>query len=104
MAVHNKPWHHAIIIAFALFAIGGLAPAQAQVVVDMSRITCGQFMDYAFDRQEVIGAWMSGYFNASQNRKILDISRYQANSKRVSTYCKKHKNDTLMGAIQRVAW
>jgi acid stress chaperone HdeB len=99
--MYNKPCYHAVIIASAIFMTSPILPANAQVVVDMSRITCGQFMDYAFDKQEVIGAWMSGFFNASQNRKILDISRYQANSKRVSNYCKKHKKETLMSAIQR---
>jgi len=98
-----KALRDAIVVGSVIFIAGTTVPARAQVMVDMARITCGQFMDYAFDKQEVIGAWMSGYFNASLNRKILDIARYQANSKRVSNYCKKHKKDTLMNAIQKVA-
>ncbi|MGO9698752.1 MAG: HdeA/HdeB family chaperone [Xanthobacteraceae bacterium] len=98
-----KALRDAIVVASVIFIAGATVPARAQVMVDMARITCGQFMDYAFDKQEVIGAWMSGYFNASLNRKILDIARYQANSKRVSNYCKKHKNNTLMNAVQKVA-
>jgi len=80
-------------------------PNRAALRVEMSSITCQQFMNYAYDRQMLIGAWMSGYYNASLNRQDLDISRYQANSKRVSNYCKKKKsgNDTLMNAIQKVA-
>ena len=78
-------------------------PNKAAVRVDMASITCKQFMDYAYDKQVMIGAWMSGFYNASLNRQDLDITRYQANSKRVSNYCKKRKKETLMSAIQRVA-
>ncbi len=80
-------------------------PNKAAVRVDMSSITCRQFMDYSYDKQVMIGAWMSGYYNASVGRQDLDIARYQANSKRVSNYCKmmKNRNDSLMNAIQRVA-
>jgi hypothetical protein len=78
-------------------------PNRAVVKVEMSRITCREFTNYAYDKQVLIGAWMSGYYNASQNREELDVNRYRANSKRVSNFCKSHRRDTLMRAIQKVA-
>ncbi len=78
-------------------------PNKAVMRVDMSRITCQEFINYAYDKQVLIGAWMSGYYNASLNRQDLDIARYKANSKRVSNYCKKRRRDTLMTAIHKVA-
>ena len=78
-------------------------PARAVVKVEMMQITCREFIDYSFDKSEAIGAWMSGYWNAARNIETLDIARYKANSKRVSAYCKNHKNATLMATIQKVA-
>jgi hypothetical protein len=78
-------------------------PARAVVRVDMNAITCRQYINYSFDKQLVIGAWMSGYWNAQRNVEALDISRFRANGKRVSDYCRKHRNQTLMTTIQRVA-
>jgi hypothetical protein len=78
-------------------------PARAVVKVEMSAITCQEFMNYAYDRAVLIGAWMSGYWNAARNLETLDITRYKANSKRVSNYCKRHRKDTLMSAIGKVA-
>jgi hypothetical protein len=78
-------------------------PNRAVVKVEMSEITCRQFINYSFDKQAAIGAWMSGYWNAARSMETLDITRYRANSKRVSNYCKKHKKETLMATIQRVA-
>ncbi len=78
-------------------------PARAVVKVDMNEITCQQFINYSFDKQAAIGTWMSGYWNAERNIEVLDITRFRANSKRVSDYCKKHKRTTLMATIRRVA-
>ena len=78
-------------------------PARAVVKVEMTQITCREFIDYSFDKSEAIGAWMSGYWNAARNIETLDIARYKANSKRVSAYCKNHKNAMLMATIQKVA-
>jgi len=78
-------------------------PARAGVKAEMSAITCQEFMNYAYDTAVLIGAWMSGYWNAARNRETLDITRYKANSKRVSNYCKRHRKDTLMSAIGKVA-
>jgi len=78
-------------------------PARAVMKVEMSAITCQEFINYSYDKIVLIGAWMSGYYNASLNRQDLDIARYQANSKRVSNYCKRHRKETLMATIQKVA-
>jgi hypothetical protein len=78
-------------------------PAKAVVKVEMTEITCKQFIDYSFDKSEAIGAWMSGYWNAQRRLETLDITRYKANSKRVSDYCKRHPKAKLMATIQKVA-
>jgi len=79
-------------------------PAKAQVVVDLSVVTCGQYMGKDRDTQDVLAAWMSGYFNAAKNQGMVDLARFERNRKAVETYCKKHKLETLMSAIQRNAY
>jgi hypothetical protein len=49
----------------------------------------------------VLAAWMSGYFNAAKNQSMVDLARFERNRKAVEIYCKKHKLETLMSAIQR---
>ena len=79
-------------------------PAKAQVIVDLSLVTCGQYMGKDRDTQDVIAAWMSGYFNAAKNQSMVDLSRFERNRKAVEKYCKTHKLETLMSAIQRNAY
>ena len=79
-------------------------PAKAQVIVDLSLVTCGQYMGKDRDTQDVLAAWMSGYFNAAKNQSMVDLSRFERNRKAVEKYCKTHKLETLMSAIQRNAY
>lgn len=79
-------------------------PANAQVIVDLSLVTCGQYIGRDRDTQDVIAAWMSGYFNAAKNQSMVDLARFKRNRKAVEKYCKTHKLETLMSAIQRNAY
>ncbi|MGV3635054.1 MAG: HdeA/HdeB family chaperone [Pseudorhodoplanes sp.] len=92
------------LIASAI-AISALAatPAKAQVVLDMTMLTCKQYLEADKDRQDLIAAWMSGYYNAARNNPVFNASLFQQNRNRVSAYCKKHRPETLMSAIQRSA-
>lgn len=99
--MYRNIYRKALLGAVVLAAAG--LPAGAQVRVDMSLITCGQYLNAAFDQQETIAAWMSGYYNASRNQSVVDVNRFERNKKTVVNYCKTHKRETLMSAIQRVA-
>jgi acid stress chaperone HdeB len=87
------------IVASAVFA----TQAKAQVVLDMTMLTCKQYLEADKARQDLIAAWMSGYFNAARSNPVFNATLFQQNRNRVSAYCKKHRPETLMSAIQRSA-
>jgi acid stress chaperone HdeB len=87
------------ILASAVFA----ADAKAQVVLDMTMLTCRQYLEADKARQDLIAAWMSGYYNAAKNNPVFNATLFQQNRNRVTGYCKKHRPETLMSAIQRSA-
>jgi acid stress chaperone HdeB len=92
-------------IVLALTAIAAIfsSPVRAQVIVDMSLITCRQYLESDAERQQLIAAWMSGYFSAAKNFSTLDFRYFDYNKAVVTGYCKKHKAETLMSAIQQNA-
>ena len=45
--------------------------ARAQVVVDLSLITCKQLLELDQERQTLVSSWMAGYFSAS--KKNLNV-------------------------------
>ncbi len=92
------------LFAIAIIFLGAsILPAAAQVRLEMSRITCKQWLDAAWDQQNFMQYWMSGYFNASRSNNLLDFSRLKRNTDKVTAYCKKHRSETLSSAIQKSA-
>src|ERR671913_1361050 len=89
------------IATAALVAALSATPARAQLVVDMSLISCDQFLSSAQERKDVLSAWMGGYYSAMKNLTTIDGRYVVRNSQKVASYCKKAKNETLMSAIQR---
>ena len=55
-----------LILAAAMAAFSAV-PTKAQVSLDMSLITCKQYMESPPERKELIGNWMRGYFSATKN-------------------------------------
>src|SRR5271165_2368799 len=91
-----------VIFAAAILAGVSSAPASAQVVIDMSLITCGDFATRPPEIKAMITSWMSGYFSASKNLNMLQFDYLKRNKEKVGAYCKKHKDETLMSAISKV--
>lgn len=92
-----------IAFAAALLAIAISGPARAQVMVDMSRVTCKQFLDGADERQSLLASWMMGYFSASKNRDVIDVTKATRNINAIARYCQTHKSATLMNAVRKTA-
>ena len=91
------------IVAVTAIALvcGPTVPARAQAVLDLSLITCQQLLAADAERQALIGSWMSGYFSATKNLNILDFRYVERNRRVVGNYCKTHKSETVMSAMQK---
>ncbi|MCC8955390.1 hypothetical protein H8B02_18710 [Bradyrhizobium sp. Pear77] len=75
--------------------------SKAQVVVDLSLVTCRQLLESDRERQTLISSWMAGYFSASKNLSTVDFRYVERNGKVVGNYCKTHKSETVMNAMQK---
>ena len=90
-----------VIASICLLLLTSSAPAHAQVVIDLSLITCKQLLDSDAERQILVSSWMSGYFSASKNLETLDFRYVERNRRVVGNYCKTHKSETVMSAMQK---
>jgi HdeA/HdeB family len=81
-----------------------LAPAFGQVVVDVSKITCDQYVHSKITTPNLIAAWLSGYYNAKRNNKIIDLEALEDNVSKVQNYCYDEKNFKvpIMKAVETV--
>jgi hypothetical protein len=69
-----------------------ISPAQAQIVMDVSKITCDQYVHSKIATPNYIAAWFSGYYNAKSNNKIIDTQALQDNVSKLQNYCSTEKN------------
>ncbi len=67
-----RPIVAGLVLSSIVFAT---ASAQAQVVVDVSKITCDQYVHAKITTPNLIAAWLSGYYNAKRNNRIIDLAR-----------------------------
>jgi hypothetical protein len=88
----------AIMLAFAAMFAPSLGNAQVQI--DMGRVTCGQYLAMAPDTQTVFAAWMSGWFNQKLGYTFIDIEAYHRNIDNVTKFCASHPQETVMKVLQ----
>jgi acid stress chaperone HdeB len=90
------------VAVFAATMIAGAAmPAKAQVVLEMSAVTCEDYLKSNPEQQDILASWLSGYYHASKNVATVDLRRAEANVKVVTKYCKSNKKETLMNAVEK---
>ena len=90
------------VAALTVIFVLALLPANAQVKLDMNKITCGELLGYDRINQEFVRSWMAGYYAASKNVDVVDLRRVREDSKKVTDYCKRHKSDPLPKAVNKV--
>jgi hypothetical protein len=86
-----------------LFALSLSAPAQSQMVIDASKITCDQFVHGKVDSPRIVAAWLSGFYHGQKGATILDLQAFEKNLDQLQAFCYDEKNFNLlvMDAIEK---
>ncbi len=95
-----RAWSMALLPLLAIF---GAPQAQAQVSVDVAKITCRQlFFDKVISPNEKsLALWLSGYYNAKRNNTVLDVGALAKNVDKVEDYCRMNLDVTVMDAVTK---
>ena len=88
-------------VTFA-FVLEPVPIAQAQVTLDVSKLTCGKLLSYKFTTAEKIGAWVSGYHNGKRGNTSLDTHELIDNAKKLRNYCIRNSQTLVMDAVETV--
>ena len=99
--------------------------AQAQVSIDVSKITCDEYVHDKISTSDfvsfsavgslplearsmlsrwLIANWLSGYYHAKRNNWIVDSESFEDNVSKLTSYCYDEKNFKvpIMEAVERV--
>jgi acid stress chaperone HdeB len=95
-----RTWSMASLLLVALL---GASQAQAQVSVDVAKITCRQLL---FDKiispnSKSLALWLSGYYNGKRNNTVIDLGALAKNVDKVEDYCRMNQDLTVMDAVTK---
>jgi acid stress chaperone HdeB len=88
----------ALLTAVAMFSA---APAQA-VVLDLSTMSCKQFVDSGPDEIKMVLTWMDGWYKGDSDDAIIDTEVFVENAKKFGTYCAAHPTISIVTAAEKV--
>jgi acid stress chaperone HdeB len=77
-------------------------PAQAQVTVDVSKVTCDQFFKNSITFSQYAVMWLSGYYNGKRSNTIIEPEAMKKDQEKVKSYCYHHRETTVMDAVKNV--
>src|SRR5262249_9938914 len=92
-----------LLLTSALFLFVQIPTMQAQVTVDVAKITCQQIVmgELPWTQRDVV-LWLSGYYNAKRNNTLAEPETIKKDEDNVNRYCYQHRDTTVMDAVKSV--
>ncbi len=75
------------VVAALIFALDAVPAARAQVMLDVSKITCDQFAGYKITTPQNVAIWLSGYYHGKRGDTVVDM-QITASEATQSSICK----------------
>jgi HdeA/HdeB family len=75
--------------------------ANAQLTIDMDKITCGEYLAMPPSQSDNFSAWMSGWFSYQNRRTFVDLVLHQKNIANVKAWCQYHPQESVMSGLQK---
>lgn len=88
-----------LLMAATLLA-GLPAASQAQVTVDVAKISCKQFLLDAVAPTKSVTIWLSGYYHGKHGGTVVDFGALQREADKVEDYCRLNLDMTVMDAVE----
>lgn len=82
------------------FAFEFALEARAQVTLDLSKVTCDQYVGYKITDPQNIAIWLSGYYNGKRGNTIIDTQAFNAHTKKLRDFCLRNPAMPVMQATE----
>jgi acid stress chaperone HdeB len=78
----------------------GLQAAQAQVTIDITKITCSQFLGDDLTDSISLAIWLNGYVNGARGKTLIEPLSRGHNP--LVRYCESHTDTPVLDAARNV--
>jgi acid stress chaperone HdeB len=84
-----------------LISIVAVPPAKAQMTLDVSKITCRQFLlGKVGASTRSVANWLSGYYNGKRDNTVIEVGSMRKNERELERYCRKNPEMNAMDAAK----
>ncbi len=77
--------------------------AAAQVTIDVSKITCEQYLNQSIAQTRSINLWVSGFYAGLRNKPLVDTQLLDRNAVAISNFCESNRSMKLLEAVEATA-
>ena len=93
-----------LVAGSLLVVLASASSLHAQTSLDVSKITCDQFIHHKVANPRILAAWLSGYYNAKRNNLTIDLQNVEAAADKIQFFCDNQSNwkVPVMQAIERL--
>jgi acid stress chaperone HdeB len=89
------------IMLSVLISIVAVPPAKAQMTLDVSKITCRQFLlGKVGASTRSVANWLSGYYNGKRDNTVIEVGSMRKNERELERYCRKNPEMNAMDAAK----
>src|SRR5215470_19511419 len=89
-----------LMVAAMIFALEYKSEVRAQVMLDVSKVTCDQFVGYKITDPQNIAIWLSGYYNGMRRNTVVDTQGLDTNFKKLREFCIRNPATPVMEATK----
>ena len=69
-----------------LLSVVAAPAAHAQVIVDLSKITCEQFI--VMPKADSVAVWLSGYYHGDKHVSTVDVNKFEESARNFRAACR----------------
>ncbi len=90
-------------VVWCLALVGTMVPSlgRAQLMVNMSLVTCPQYLAMPPEQAAIFTAWMSGWFNRKTGYTYVNLEAHARNVANVQAWCAANPGELVMTGLQR---
>jgi hypothetical protein len=93
-----KIWLLVLCTASAL----SVSPTNAQIIIDINKISCEQFLFNTVYSTDTLALWLSGYYYGKRAITQVDAGALHTNRQKLKDFCATHLDKPLIDAIDTV--
>ena len=93
---------HATIVMSAAIALLASATTSRAETIDLSTLSCKQFLESGDDGIKMVLTWMDGWYKGDSDEAIIDTNVFVENAKKFGAFCATNPNISIVNAAEKI--